>query len=305
MYASSRFVILLSAVPVCLSLCLPIDAQTPPSKSKTASILPVAVKAETLLFEKDLTALCNRVATKLGMTPTRITASGASGFPVSRIRVIAALAKMLVAPDSIEAYKTETPEGMPEDANMIPDEMMPYLSAAVSEGWLTTEPLKGRQTATWGFVRKLLSRIPTLGVTPDKSKSAPKPDRTLAKETTEEETKPVQVMDEKYSGLIIDAEGLKIERSMSPRILDEDGNVVYPDQAYIPDPDTVLDKGILDYSSSLEKSKRAGEKPLVIKATKSDFKDVYISNEDAALIRKANKRAKFIETWQVCILSGN
>lgn len=303
MHASFRLTALLSAVPFCLSSCPPVSAQTPLSKPKIVSILPTAVRAETLLFEKDLTALCNRVAVKLGMMPTEITVSRASGVPVSRMRVIAALAKMLVAPDSLEAYKTETPEGMPEDASLIPDEMMPYISAAVSEGWLTTEPLKGRQTATWGFVRSLLVRIPTLGVTPDKSKFAPKPDRTLAKDT--EETAPVQVTDEKYTGLIIDAEGLKIERSMSPRILDEDGTVVYPDAAHIPDPDTVLDKGILDYSASLEKSRRSGNKPLVIKATKSDFNDVYISNEDAALIRKANKRAKFIETWQVCILSGN
>lgn len=301
----TRRALIVSGLPLYLSLCAPTQAQTQSSKPKAVSILPAAVKAETLLFEKDLIGLCNRVAMKLGMTPTKMTAAGASGVPVSRMRVIAALTKMLVAPDSIEAFRTETPEGMPEDVNMIPDEMIPYLSAAVSEGWLTTEPLKGRQTATWGFVRSLLTRIPTLGVMPDKSKSASKPDHTLVKETAGKETVPVQVMDEKYSGLIIDAEGLKVERSMSPRILDEDGNVVYPNAEHVPDPDTVLDKGILDYSPSLEKSKRAGEKPLVIKAMKSDFKDVYVSNEDAILIRKANKRAKFIETWQVCILSGN
>ena len=302
MSAYIRMALIMMTLPLTVSA----EAQTAPTaKPKSVAILPVALKGETLLFEKDLTALCNRVSVKLGMTPTKITPAGASNLPVSRMRVVAAMVKMLVAPDSLEAYKTETPDGMPEDVNLIPDDMTPYISAAVSEGWLTTEPLKGRQTATWGFVRNLLSHIPTLGITPDKLKAAPKPDRTLAKEEETTETKTVQVMEERFSGLIIDAAGLKVARSMSPRILDADGNVVYPDVNHVPDPDTVLDKGILDYSLSLEKSKRAGDKPLVIKAIKSEFKDVYVSNEDAAKIRQANKRAKFIETWQVCILSGN
>lgn len=306
MTAGNRFAALLLALPVCLLLCLPVGAQTAPPVSKSSSaILPVNARTEAIVFEKDLTALCHRIGVKLGSVSAKspVVASASASPPVSRLRVIAALVKLMVAPDSLEAYKTELPDGMPEDQGMIPEDVMPYVAAAVSEGWVTTEPLKGRQTATWGFVRALLARIPTLGVAPEKSKAAPKlaRDEKPASETASSE----EVSDEKFSGLIVDVGGMKIERSMSPRILDADGQVVYPDVAHVPDPDTVLDKGILDYTPAIEKSKRAGDKPLVVKATKIDFKDVYVSNEDAALIRKANKRAKFIETWQVCIVSGN
>jgi hypothetical protein len=302
MSAVARCLWRFAALPVCLMLCLPVCAQT---VKPAAAILPAGARAEAILFEKDLAALCHRIGVKLGSASAKSAVPAAhANPPVSRLRVIAALVKLMVAPDSVEAYKTETPDGMPEDTGLIPDDMMPFVAAAVTEGWVGTEPLKGRQTATWGFVRSLLTRIPTLGAAPEKSKSVPKPateDKAELKNVALSETE----SDEKFSGLIVDAAGMKIERSMSPRILDADGQVVYPDIAHVPDPDTVLDKGILDYTPTIEKSRRAGSKPLVIKAVKIDFKDVYVSNEDAVLIRKANKRAKFIETWQVCIVSGN
>ena len=108
MSAYVRMALMMMALPLSVS----VEAQTTPvaAKQKPAAILPAVSRPEALLFEKDLTALCNRVSVKLGMAPTKLTAAGSSNLPVSRMRVVAALVKMLVAPDSLEAYKTETPE---------------------------------------------------------------------------------------------------------------------------------------------------------------------------------------------------
>jgi hypothetical protein len=48
---------------------------------------------------------------------------------------------------------------------------------------------------------------------------------------------------ERPTGLVIDARGLILNRAMGPRILDEDGNVLYPDPKNVPEMSVLQDRG--------------------------------------------------------------
>lgn len=104
-----------------------------------------------------------------------------------------------------------------------------------------------------------------------------------------------------YTGLLVDAHDMKVQRTMSPRILDEAGNVVYPDQNHLPDFDYLEDNGMADYVHGGE-AKRAGEHPLVVQALSTQGDDVIVSNLTADHIRAENARSRFFTSWRVCIL---
>jgi hypothetical protein len=121
-------------------------------------------------------------------------------------------------------------------------------------------------------------------------------------------SEPLRQEDEKYSGLIVDLGELKVERSMCPRIVDEDGAVIYPDPKHLPDLDFVQDQGILTYEKSIEVAKRAGNRPLIVRATGvtgTNRTDIVVTRETAEQIREANKSSRFLWKWAVSILSGS
>jgi len=75
----------------------------------------------------------------------------------------------------------------------------------------------------------------------------------------------------RYTGLVFDARGLDLDRSMGPMIYDTEGRVIYGNQ-YV-EHSYVIQNGLVDYASSLNSialvengQSRAGKKPLVIKA---------------------------------------
>ncbi|MDR3563981.1 MAG: hypothetical protein P4N59_21445 [Negativicutes bacterium] len=103
-----------------------------------------------------------------------------------------------------------------------------------------------------------------------------------------------------YTGVVVDARGLGLERVMSPRIYDEAGRIVYGNM-YI-NPDNVVRYGMVDYAASPELidaattgRSRAGAYPIIVKAIRlQDFNaNVVISQADADLILTANIQAGF------------
>lgn len=102
-----------------------------------------------------------------------------------------------------------------------------------------------------------------------------------------------------YTGIIVDARGLGLERVMSPRIYDETGRIVYGNM-YI-DSDIVVHRGMVDYLSADDMTSvgqansRAGTNPLVVKAIGlRDFNaNVVISQADADRILAANAATGF------------
>ncbi len=104
----------------------------------------------------------------------------------------------------------------------------------------------------------------------------------------------------------MDARSFGLQRQMGPRILDEDGQVLYPDQNHIPDYDYLQDKGMVDYTLSTDDAQRAGKHPLIVSALDvvgPGHDDLVVSNTTARRIRAANRRGKFFSNWSVCIVT--
>lgn len=111
-----------------------------------------------------------------------------------------------------------------------------------------------------------------------------------------------------YTGLIIDATGLKIDRSMSPKIRRSDGSVIWAgDDA---NPDFVIDKGIVGYAISMSVAKsnpRAGTNPLIIRAVAryngdNFHSDPEISMKDSNLLIQAASKDGFLKKFDVIFL---
>ena len=130
--------------------------------------------------------------------------------------------------------------------------------------------------------------------------------RTNAASASEKETGDAD--SETFTGLLIEAAHLNPQRSMSPRILDEDGQVVYPDPKHLPDDDMLQDIGMASYYKVGQNATRAGEHPLVVKGIgcRGPIKcDIVVSRDTAEQIRRANRAGKFLWKWSVAILYGN
>lgn len=84
-----------------------------------------------------------------------------------------------------------------------------------------------------------------------------------------------------YTGLIIDARGLHVTPSLMPRLLDAQGRAVYTIDFL--SADARKQSAVATYVQSLEaakKSRKAGEKPLVLKATQATGADLQLGAED-------------------------
>lgn len=72
-----------------------------------------------------------------------------------------------------------------------------------------------------------------------------------------------------HSGLVINARGLALTPAISPRLVDEEGNVLYS-ESFV-NRDAALQRGIATYHKSVDaatKSKRVASKPVLVKALK-------------------------------------
>jgi hypothetical protein len=103
-----------------------------------------------------------------------------------------------------------------------------------------------------------------------------------------------------YTGVIVDARGLGLERVMSPRVYDESGRIIYGNM-YL-NSDNVVRYGMVDYTGNPDMvtaatagNSRAGNNPIIVKAIGlKDFNaNVVISQADADMILAANAQANF------------
>ncbi|MBN1959918.1 MAG: hypothetical protein JW841_03150 [Deltaproteobacteria bacterium] len=94
----------------------------------------------------------------------------------------------------------------------------------------------------------------------------------------------------KISGIIINSKGLKLTPALTPKLVDEEGNIVY--SAAQINIDAFREHGMIEYIKNIElakKSIRIGTKPLIIKAkalAAPKSADIIITNDDAQKIRK-------------------
>lgn len=116
---------------------------------------------------------------------------------------------------------------------------------------------------------------------------------------------PINKSDKPYTGLIIDAMGFKLDKCMSPKIRLENGDVVWTGSNFTMD--TLFEKGILSYASSMEKAKaheRAGSNPLIIRCVSvmgngTGRYDVCLTADDAAYMKEANRKDKFLDNFNI------
>ncbi|GBC93264.1 hypothetical protein HRbin15_01754 [bacterium HR15] len=108
-----------------------------------------------------------------------------------------------------------------------------------------------------------------------------------------------------YTGLIIDARGLKVQPAMAPRILKADGTVLYGTGKI--DPDQLIEKGMASYYRDMSTARadaRAGSNPLVIRPIGVYRRavattDVVISDADAAKLLAEDARTHFLQAMKV------
>jgi hypothetical protein len=108
-----------------------------------------------------------------------------------------------------------------------------------------------------------------------------------------------------YTGLLLDALDLDLQRAMAPRIVDVTGRVVYPNRRYLPDMDFLQEHGMASYVTDVASAQRSGSDPLIIRAVAvagPGRDDLVISREAADLILDANRQGHFLERWAVSVL---
>ncbi len=105
-----------------------------------------------------------------------------------------------------------------------------------------------------------------------------------------------------FTGLVVIAQGLNAHRAMGARVLDADGNVLYPTANHMPSYSFVDDQGTMSYEHRLSESPRAGDHPLVVNAQRVAGFDYIVDNATAARIRAANQQNHFLWQWHVTAL---
>jgi hypothetical protein len=264
----------------------------PASSDIGSGLLPEGVSPDDAVTERELAGVATRLGREIGSrTEHPITVLDPSA-PVTRLRVIAALVKLAGADDRLPGAEAES-ERMPPDAALLPAWGARFVARAVEEGWwLSDQPLRPRAVASWDFVKTLLQRF--MGsTTPD-----------VLWPGTERRSSPAET-DPVYTGLVLDARGLDLQRAMGPRILDEDGEVLYPDPNHVPDMVFLQDHGMAAYVTDGQEPIRSGDRPLtvwVVRVSGAGHDDLVVSRRTAQRIRDAAARDGFLSRWAVSIL---
>jgi hypothetical protein len=107
--------------------------------------------------------------------------------------------------------------------------------------------------------------------------------------------------DKSNTGLVIDARGLKVVPSLMPRLLDDGGKAVYSIDFL--STDARKQSAVAAYVQSIDdaqKSQKAGQKPLVLKAAKATGADLQLAPEDAKKLAALN--TSFLADGKVVIV---
>lgn len=111
-----------------------------------------------------------------------------------------------------------------------------------------------------------------------------------------------------YTGVIIDARGFELEPTLSPRVYDASGRLIYGNM-YI-NSESAISQGIVEYAltpdrveSAIKGGSRAGIRPMILKAVavKDNNCSVVISDADANLLLESNLSAGFLKNCAVVV----
>jgi len=108
---------------------------------------------------------------------------------------------------------------------------------------------------------------------------------------------------QRISGIVIDARDHSIDPSMSPEVIDMQGNLVYGSTSY--SRTKAVNRGPVGYAYSMDDrnvSQRVGSNPIVIEAVGSLDDDVYITSMDAEKVRDAEKSFGVLSNCRVMLL---
>jgi hypothetical protein len=105
------------------------------------------------------------------------------------------------------------------------------------------------------------------------------------------------------TGLVIDARGLKVTPALAPRVLGGDGKPIYSIDSL--SADARKSSGVAAYVQSLDdakKSMKAGDKPLVIKATDVKGTDLVLADADIKKLNETN--TSFLSEGRVVVVTN-
>ena len=108
---------------------------------------------------------------------------------------------------------------------------------------------------------------------------------------------------QRISGIVIDAREHAVDPSMSPEVIDMQGNLVYGTTSY--SRAKAVNRGAVGYAYSMDDrnvSQRVGSNPLFIEAVGSLDDDVYITSLDADKVRNAEKSFGVLSNCRVMLL---
>jgi len=109
-----------------------------------------------------------------------------------------------------------------------------------------------------------------------------------------------------FTGVVVDCRGFKVEPSLVPKVVDEDGGVVYG-PAYA-SRDCAVKHGMVVYVRGISagrKNPRVSPRPLCVKGirtAKSGVSDIVISNADGAWIRSTASNLELMKKCKVVIV---
>ena len=109
-----------------------------------------------------------------------------------------------------------------------------------------------------------------------------------------------------FTGLLIDARGTEISPALSPKVLNEDGDVIYGFADV--DRQFSLEQGMMGYlkdPQAARSNERIKDRPFEIKALYSSGKnnaDLVISNADGVRLRQINREQSFLREARVMLV---
>lgn len=106
-----------------------------------------------------------------------------------------------------------------------------------------------------------------------------------------------------YTSLIINAKGIGLEPVLYPVIINEEGKDIY--SSVFISREFVVQNGVCKYFNNIEKAlqdKKAGEKPLVVKAIRKENSAIVLSTPDYNTIEKTTERHAFLKQGKVLIV---
>ncbi len=202
--------------------------------------------------------------------------------PVARVRAILCITRCASDADLIDAIKDpdQVVAGF-ADAKDIPAWGVKYVAYAVRKDFM---PAEGKFRP-----KELITRAELAGLL---AKMLPS--------TVQEAADP-----NVPTGLIIDCREVGLKRSLNPLLIDEDGTKLYPDLKHMPSYDFIEAKGLIGYTTSPEKTERAGANPLILQAVSAGGPAkawAVISNTCRDAMLEAEKKAHFLLDWKVVFL---